>query len=154
MPITARERRLLLDSRTLTFHMTALYSDTTSASAVLTTVKGWDSDDKVLAEVAFDLTQVDHFGGHGESLTGYVHVIGGGRYDEFMQTWLKTLRTGSKLRARWVRSNQSPVLNEVGWFCDEFSLATFDPEGRNGKWFKVSKYVGPDNTARMTRLLA
>ena len=157
MTITLREKRLLLGSDTITFHLTALYSDSEPGkSALLTTVKGWGRSatglDNEIVEVSFDRTVVDHYNGHGESLTGYAHIIGGGKYDEFARTWLNTLQKGSHLSARWVRNNASPVLNEIGWVCDELSLATYDPAGRNGKHFKVAKYVGPDNTARMIRV--
>lgn len=149
MPITLADKRLLKASTGITFHLTTDYDGTMVATTV---VKGWDNDHKVLVEVEFDRTTIEHYNGHGENLTGYVHTIGGGKYDDFMSTWINTLHNGSMLRARWVRNNSSPLLIAAGWFCDEFSLSTYDPAGRNGKSFKIDKYVGPDNAARMTRL--
>lgn len=72
------------------------------------------------------------------------------KFDAEWRTIARRIRKGSSLHLRWVRANQSPVLDEAGLVRDELYLTVVN--GNTCDWFTVAVQVGRDNTARMIRL--
>lgn len=91
---------------------------------------------------------VNDYSGASGPYSGFAAVMSS-KYDNPWQTIARRIRKGSSLHLRWVRANQSPVLDEAGLVRDELSIAVVN--GNTCDWFTVAVQVGKDNTARMIR---
>lgn len=69
------------------------------------------------------------------------------------RTIARAMRPGDQVRLDWMAGNDSPVMNDAGYHRDELRLILAGPDGKNVRTFLVDVYVGPDNTARMVRML-
>lgn len=70
-------------------------------------------------------------------------------YDPIWQTVGHHIRAGSRLGLVWTRDNSSPVTEQAGIVVDMLDIQV--QNGNRCGTFRVSTYIGRDNTARMLR---
>lgn len=119
-----------------------------SGSLIQAVKRGPDWRHETTTDVPVDCTTSDHYDGRAPRLCFHMEMNVG--VSAAAQTWLRGVRKGSRLALRWVRANQSPVLDEAGLVRDELYLTV--QNGMTARTFMVAVQVGLDNSARMTRI--
>lgn len=99
--------------------------------------------------VGIDLSRVNNYGPGDGPWAGFAmsHSV---KFDALVQTLVRHIKAGSEVAFVWTRDNHSPVTREAGLYVD-----MLDVKVRNGKHtdtFRVSTFVGLDNSARMIRV--
>jgi hypothetical protein len=142
-PLTRQQVSALRDANGLVFER---LSDGTNQIRAI--VRGPDHQHEVTHEIpVFDASLTDYAGGHGEYTAFHYEMFAG--TDAAMRTVVRAIKPGHYLVLKWVRSNQSPVLDEAGLVRDEVYLTTGTPT--KAETFLIAVQVGKDNSARMIR---
>lgn len=77
------------------------------------------------------------------------HGISTPAYHPEWVTAIRNVREGDELQIHWIRGNNHEKLREIEWARDELQLLI--RRGKTVSTYLLDVYVGPDNTARMTR---
>lgn len=116
--------------------------------AILRPGDDWTREYAVPLEV--EETRIDNYSSDGRPIRSAFHHLGSVKYDGVARTWIKFVRADSRLMVRWVRDNNSPVIEAAGLVRDEVYLTI--QNGSTARSFLIGVQVGLDNTARMTRV--
>lgn len=69
------------------------------------------------------------------------------------RTIARLARPGDRVRLDWTGGNDSDNMRDVGYHRDELRLILVGPNGRDRLAFLAAVSVGPNNTARMVRVV-
>lgn len=153
--IEAHHKRALLNADSVTFHFRDGQGSIRAHRRGEHAASGFDEYVEI-----YTMTSVDNYQRDDVPSQSYDPKIydcfhmehGATRYDLDLLSLVNRIRVGDKLKLAWTRGNDNNLNREINWHRDELRLHIGHPNNK-GERYLVTTQTGPDNTARMVRVL-
>lgn len=97
------------------------------------------------------LHRVDAFDGSSGPFRCFAMTMSA-QYDRRAQTFVRKVWSGSMIALTWTRGDSSPITREAGIVVDHLDVSVSNNGGKLADTFRLSTFIGLDNSARMIQV--